>query len=105
MIRPSNPSLWPRPHRRGHCVMENAFPPGEPDIMKLMEHLFRRSVVALAVAVLALAPLGSALLAQAAPAAPQHVGGEANLVVPDLGAAEFMGFNGRTLLLLGIGVC
>jgi K(+)-stimulated pyrophosphate-energized sodium pump len=39
------------------------------------------------------------------PAQAPHVGGEANLVVPDLGTAEFMGFNGRSLLLLGLIVC
>src|SRR5688572_14334339 len=81
--------------------MENEFPPGEPDIMKSMESLVRRFL--LAVAALVVAPLtGAALFAQAAQ---QHVGGEANLVVPDLGTAEFMGFNGRTLLMFGIGIC
>src|SRR5215207_3527481 len=39
----------------------------------------------------------------AAPA--QHAGGEANLVLPDLGSVEFQGINGRTLLLAGLGVC
>jgi K(+)-stimulated pyrophosphate-energized sodium pump len=32
-------------------------------------------------------------------------GGEANLVLPDLSRVEFLGLDGRTLLLLGIGVC
>ena len=41
------------------------------------------------------------LLLQAA----QHGGGEANLVVPDLSTATFMGFNGRTLLMFGLIVC
>src|SRR3954467_3787706 len=41
------------------------------------------------------------LLLQAA----QHGGGEANLVVPDLSTATFMGFNGRTLLMFGLVVC
>jgi K(+)-stimulated pyrophosphate-energized sodium pump len=49
--------------------------------MKLMEHLL--------------------LLAQTA----QHGGGEANLVVPDLSTATFMGFNGRALLMFGLVVC
>ncbi len=39
----------------------------------------------------------------AAPA--QHAGGEANLVLPDLGSVEFQGINGRTLLMAGLGVC
>ena len=32
-------------------------------------------------------------------------GGEANLVLPDLGSVEFLGVDGRTLLMLGIIVC
>jgi K(+)-stimulated pyrophosphate-energized sodium pump len=35
----------------------------------------------------------------------QHAGGEANLVLPDLGSVEFQGINGRTLLMGGLGVC
>ncbi len=34
-----------------------------------------------------------------------RAGGEANLVVPDLSGAEFMGVEGTTLLLWGMGVC
>ena len=37
--------------------------------------------------------------------APRHAGGEANLVLPDLGQVEFRGINGRTLLMGGFGVC
>jgi K(+)-stimulated pyrophosphate-energized sodium pump len=74
------------------------FPPGDPDIMKLMEHLLRRSHAALlALVALTVAPLTKAALF--AQAAQQHVGGEANLVVPDLGS------EGRTLLMIGLGVC
>jgi K(+)-stimulated pyrophosphate-energized sodium pump len=40
-----------------------------------------------------------------APAQAPHVGGEANLVLPDLSLASFQGVNGRTLLLGGLGVC
>src|SRR4051812_5914986 len=71
--------------------------------MKLMEHLVRRSsAVLLALAALVVAPLTSAaLFAQEA----QRAGGEANLVVPDLSNATFMGFNGRLLLMLGLVVC
>ena len=51
--------------------------------------------------------LGAAGVATAQPAAPAgaavaHQGGEANLVLPDLSAAEFRGINGRTLLLGGL---
>ena len=38
--------------------------------------------------------------AQAAVA--QHAGGEANLVLPDLGGVEFRGVNGRTMLMGGL---
>jgi K(+)-stimulated pyrophosphate-energized sodium pump len=34
-----------------------------------------------------------------------HRGGEANIVLPDLGQVEMLGINGRTLLMLGLGVC
>ena len=37
--------------------------------------------------------------------APRHAGGEANLVLPDLGTVEFQGINGRTLLMAGLVVC
>ncbi len=44
----------------------------------------------------------------AAPAAQETAhrgGGEANLVLPDLGAVSFQGVNARTLLMGGLGVC
>jgi K(+)-stimulated pyrophosphate-energized sodium pump len=41
----------------------------------------------------------------AAPEAARHAGGEANLVLPDLGLVEFNGINSRTLLMAGLGVC
>src|SRR5438270_8044097 len=34
-----------------------------------------------------------------------RTGGEANLVLPDLGTQTFMGINGRTLLMGGLVVC
>jgi K(+)-stimulated pyrophosphate-energized sodium pump len=37
--------------------------------------------------------------------APRHAGGEANLVLPDLGTVDFHGINGRTLLMGGLVVC
>jgi K(+)-stimulated pyrophosphate-energized sodium pump len=47
----------------------------------------------------------SALLAQESAPVP-HTGGEAALVLPDLGQVTFLGgINGRTLLLLGLVVC
>jgi K(+)-stimulated pyrophosphate-energized sodium pump len=43
--------------------------------------------------------------APAAQAPAAHAGGEANLVLPDLGQVTFQGINGRTLLMGGLGVC
>jgi hypothetical protein len=71
--------------------------------------LFAILAAACAAVVLLSAPVALAAAqppegAQAAEAAP-HAGGEANLILPDLGQAEFMGVNGRTLLMAGLGVC
>jgi K(+)-stimulated pyrophosphate-energized sodium pump len=56
--------------------------------------------VLFAVALLFLVPVHSFAQAPAQPA-----GGEANLILPDLGQATFLGINGRTLLMAGLGVC
>ena len=48
----------------------------------------------------------TALLAQEAGTPPRHAGGEAALVLPDLGQSTFLGgIDGRTLLLAGLIVC
>ncbi|HYA17126.1 MAG TPA: sodium-translocating pyrophosphatase, partial [Bryobacteraceae bacterium] len=52
----------------------------------------------LALAILLMAPVHG--LAQTPPPA-----GEANLVLPDLSQATFMGINGRMLLMSGLGIC
>ncbi|HEX4274823.1 MAG TPA: sodium-translocating pyrophosphatase [Bryobacteraceae bacterium] len=36
---------------------------------------------------------------------PQQSGGEAHLILPDLSQATFIGLNGRTLLMAGLGIC
>jgi K(+)-stimulated pyrophosphate-energized sodium pump len=36
---------------------------------------------------------------------PPQSGGEAHLILPDLSQATFMGLNGRTLLMVGLGIC
>jgi K(+)-stimulated pyrophosphate-energized sodium pump len=36
---------------------------------------------------------------------PPQTGGEAHLVLPDLSQAQFLGVNGRTLLMAGLGIC
>jgi K(+)-stimulated pyrophosphate-energized sodium pump len=43
--------------------------------------------------------------AQAAAQPARHAGGEANLILPDLGTVSFNGINGRTLLMSGLVVC
>ena len=55
-------------------------------------------------------PRGAAAVQAPEPAAvaqapATHAGGEANLVLPDLGQVTFQGINGRTLLMGGLGVC
>ena len=45
------------------------------------------------------------LLAQPPEQGLAHVGGEANLVVPDLSVVEFGGINGRSLLMGGLVIC
>src|SRR5690349_16250019 len=75
-----------------------------------MLHMFRSRPACLALfAALLLMWAGVPAAAQApAPetqAPVRHAGGEANLVLPDLGTVDFQGINGRTLLLSGLGVC
>src|SRR5687768_16530298 len=48
---------------------------------------------------------GTPLAAQAAPVAQAQPGGEANLIIPDLGSVEFLGVPGNTLLTAGLVVC
>jgi K(+)-stimulated pyrophosphate-energized sodium pump len=74
----------------------------------------RRPLILLAAAAAALVLLAAPAVL-AAPAAavqdvatatePAHAGGEASLVLPDLGSAQFMGVNGRVLLMVGLVVC
>jgi K(+)-stimulated pyrophosphate-energized sodium pump len=64
-------------------------------------------VVALALAVLALAGPAAVWAQSSQPEPPQaqprvHHGGEASLVLPDLSQAQFMGVNGRILLMFGL---
>src|SRR5258705_11362691 len=67
--------------------------------------------VAPIVIVAALAAMAGTVLAQAQPegqaaaSAPAAAGGEANLVVPDLGTVQFHGWNGNRLLMSGLVVC
>jgi K(+)-stimulated pyrophosphate-energized sodium pump len=42
---------------------------------------------------------------EAASPVPEHRGGEASLVIPDLSQVEFLGMPGRTLLMTGLVVC
>jgi len=69
------------------------------------------AVLAMAAAAIVLAPAGALaqpttpgeVIAHTAAAQPKrHVGGEANLVLPDLNSVHFMGIGGHTLLLSGL---
>src|SRR5216684_456009 len=67
----------------------------------------RLIVVVMFLSVMCLAPRVAAA-GQPAPARAEAAvdhGGEANLVVPDLSTVRFRGWNGRTLLMGGLGVC
>jgi len=55
-------------------------------------------------AVMATTTYASMRQGDAAPAT-RHEGGEASLILPDLGSVEFLGVNARALLMSGIGVC
>jgi K(+)-stimulated pyrophosphate-energized sodium pump len=72
--------------------------------MNLMENAYRRTLpIVLALTAVVGAPLaGSSLFAQAAT---QSVGGEANLIIPDLSSATFMGVSGRSILTWGLVIC
>ena len=50
------------------------------------------------------APVAMAQVSDSAPVAVSHEGGEASLILPDLGQVDFHGFNARTLLMAGLGV-
>ena len=67
----------------------------------LMAALLVALTVAPAAAAQPQAPGGTAVQQEA----PAHAGGEANLILPDLGQVDFQGINGRTLLMGGLGVC
>jgi len=78
-------------------------------LARAQRRTFAVLAAACAAVVLLSAPVASAAAqppegAPAAEAAP-HTGGEASLVLPDLGQVEFMAINGRTLLTGGLGVC
>jgi K(+)-stimulated pyrophosphate-energized sodium pump len=53
----------------------------------------------------ALATTAEASMRQQPAVAPVHAGGEASLVLPDLSQVSFLGFNSRTLLMSGLGIC
>jgi K(+)-stimulated pyrophosphate-energized sodium pump len=78
-----------------------------------MLHMFRQRPIVFAgmLVALLLVSTGAVSLAAQPPAAAaqpetvRHTGGEANLILPDLGQVEFQGINGRTLLKSGLVVC
>ncbi len=74
-------------------------------VSTLWASLFRRRSIHLLIPALLALFLLVAPVAGLAQNAPQEAGGEAHLILPDLAQATFMGINGRTLLLAGLGVC
>jgi K(+)-stimulated pyrophosphate-energized sodium pump len=75
-----------------------------------VQRCFGRAIVLLVLLAAMAASTGAVrpLLAQAlqpAQAAPAAAGGEASLVLPDLSTVDFVGINGRTLLMGGLFVC
>jgi K(+)-stimulated pyrophosphate-energized sodium pump len=72
--------------------------------MSVCDRTRPRVLVVVLLAVAVALPLLAAVPALAQAPAP-HGGGEASLVMPDLGQGRFLGVNGRTLLLGGLGVC
>src|SRR5689334_24187360 len=78
--------------------------------MRPMRELFKACgrTVALMALLLSLVPVVAAAqqpegAAQGGPAVTEHrPGGEANLILPDLGLVDVGGYNGRSLLLIGM---
>src|SRR6185436_9392608 len=129
-VVPTGAGVLPRPHRRGgpadlsdrrhvaarRTSQETGDTRGsspERGAMRLMSASLRRlgrlGAVAALMMTLAAAFPHSVVLAQpaaeGAAAQPERVpGGEANLKLPDLGLVDVGGYDGRTLLLIGIGV-
>jgi K(+)-stimulated pyrophosphate-energized sodium pump len=79
--------------------------PFRPSRLARGRALFVYSLVAVLMVLLS----GPAALASGQPGSPTAVehqaGGEANLILPDLGQVDFLGVNGRTLLMGGLGIC
>jgi K(+)-stimulated pyrophosphate-energized sodium pump len=72
-----------------------------------MTLMARRALVrtVTALLVMTILGLGAVSMAVAAEATAHQAGGEASLKVPDLGQVQFLGMNGRTLLMSGLVVC
>lgn len=64
-----------------------------------------RAALTVAAGMVALTLNATATFAQATSRAGHEAGGEANLVLPDLSTVKFLGTDGHTLLLVGLGVC
>jgi K(+)-stimulated pyrophosphate-energized sodium pump len=68
--------------------------------------MIKQRIVSVLTACVLMAGSAQAAMQQAEAAQPmQHEGGEASLVLPDIGSAEFLGLNARTLLMGGVAVC
>jgi K(+)-stimulated pyrophosphate-energized sodium pump len=69
--------------------------------MRVATRLFALGLLALGLVLLAPVPA----LAQEAVGAAHHAGGEASLILPDVGQEQFLGMSGRALLSAGLVVC
>jgi K(+)-stimulated pyrophosphate-energized sodium pump len=67
--------------------------------------LISRRAFQVAASLAGLAFTASSALAQTRGGASHAPGGEANLILPDLASQRFLGTDGHTLLLVGLGVC
>ena len=77
------------------------------DIYGSRRRIARTWAVILSIILISLAALPSAVAQTSEPAqaAASHSGGEASLVLPDLGQVHFHGINARSLLMVGLIVC
>jgi len=71
--------------------------------MARLEHVLRKLAAPLVAAPTLI--LATAALAAAQEAAPEHGGGEFDLVLPDLSSVTFLGVDGHSLLTVGLVVC
>jgi K(+)-stimulated pyrophosphate-energized sodium pump len=109
MNRESNSRRTFAPEPSQHQNFLNSLPHSSEDIMQnwLLQSLIsaRRIAGRARIAPVGLAALLLSTLAAAQTGESSEVGGEAALKLPDLSQVSFLGMNGHSLLLIGIGFC